>query len=59
MIFGTDNRHSVEKARRELGFEPEVDLREGIRLAAPWFNAGGMEHPSAVQTSSSAALVGA
>src|SRR5215469_11204043 len=32
MMFGTDNRHSIEKARRELGFEPEVGLREGIRL---------------------------
>ncbi|HLZ80895.1 MAG TPA: NAD-dependent epimerase/dehydratase family protein, partial [Ktedonobacteraceae bacterium] len=28
MMFGSDNCHSVEKARRELGFEPKVDLRE-------------------------------
>jgi nucleoside-diphosphate-sugar epimerase len=40
LMFGSDNRHSVEKARRELGYEPKVDLREGIRLAAAWFNAG-------------------
>jgi nucleoside-diphosphate-sugar epimerase len=46
MMFGSDNRHSVEKARRELGFKPEVDLREGIKLAAEWFNAGGMDQPS-------------
>jgi nucleoside-diphosphate-sugar epimerase len=39
MMFGTDNKHSVEKARRELGFEPKVDLRAGIKLAAEWFNA--------------------
>ena len=38
MMFGSDNRHSVEKARRELGFEPKVDLRAGIKLAAEWFN---------------------
>jgi nucleoside-diphosphate-sugar epimerase len=38
MMFGTDNRHSIEKARRELGYEPKVDLREGIQLAAEWFN---------------------
>jgi nucleoside-diphosphate-sugar epimerase len=38
MMFGTDNRHSIEKARRELGYEPKVDLREGIELAAAWFN---------------------
>jgi len=50
-MFGSDNRHSVEKARRELGYEPKVDIREGIRLAATWFNAGGMEQPLAAQTS--------
>ena len=45
MMFGTDNKHSVEKARRELGYEPKVEIREGIRLAAAWFNAGEMEQP--------------
>jgi nucleoside-diphosphate-sugar epimerase len=38
MMFGTDNRHSIEKARMDLGYEPKVDLREGIELAAAWFN---------------------
>ena len=38
MMFGSDNRHSAEKARRELGFEPKVELHEGIELAAEWFN---------------------
>jgi len=56
MMFGTDNRHSVEKARRELGYEPKVDLLEGIKLAAEWFNAGGMAQPSVPQP---AALEGA
>jgi nucleoside-diphosphate-sugar epimerase len=55
MMFGSDNRHSVEKARRELGYEPKVDLREGIQLAAQWFNAGGMEQ----QASHYASLAGA
>jgi nucleoside-diphosphate-sugar epimerase len=59
MIFGSDNRHSVEKARRELGYEPKVDLRTGIQLAAEWFNAGGMEQPSATQASHYAPLAGA
>jgi nucleoside-diphosphate-sugar epimerase len=45
MMFGTDNRHSIDKARGELGYEPKVAIREGIRLAAAWFNAGGMEQP--------------
>jgi nucleoside-diphosphate-sugar epimerase len=36
-LFGTDNRHSIDKARRELGFSPRVDLREGVRRAARWY----------------------
>lgn len=51
MMFGSDTRHSVDKARRELGYEPKVDLREGLKLAAEWFNAGGMELPSVTQAS--------
>jgi nucleoside-diphosphate-sugar epimerase len=58
MMFGSDNRHSVEKARRELGFEPKVDLREGIQLAAEWFNAGGMDQPGPTQTSHDVPLTG-
>jgi nucleoside-diphosphate-sugar epimerase len=59
MMFGTDNHHSIEKARRELGYEPKVDLREGIQLAAEWFNAGGMEQPFTTQASHYAPLAGA
>ena len=36
-LFGTENRHSIEKARRELGYAPQVDLHEGIRLSAAWY----------------------
>ena len=36
-LFGTDNRHSIDKARRELGYAPQVGIREGIRLAASWY----------------------
>jgi nucleoside-diphosphate-sugar epimerase len=59
MMFGTDNRHSIEKARRELGYEPKVDLRDGIQLAAEWFNAGGMEQSFTTQASHYALLAGA
>lgn len=59
LMFGSDNRHSVEKARRELGFEPKVDLREGILLAAEWFNAGDMNQPFVTQASQNAPLAGA
>jgi dTDP-D-glucose 4,6-dehydratase len=58
-MFGSDNRHSIEKARRELGFEPKVPLREGIKLSAEWFNAGGMDQPSVTQASQNAPLAGA
>lgn len=59
LMFGSDNRHSVEKARCELGFEPKVELYEGIKLSAAWFNAGGMEQPSVTQASQNAPLAGA
>ena len=36
-LFGTDNRHAIDKARRELGYRPLVSLPEGISLAAEWF----------------------
>jgi nucleoside-diphosphate-sugar epimerase len=45
LMFGSDNRHSIEKARRELGYEPRIDLRAGIHLAAVWFNASEMNGP--------------
>jgi 2-alkyl-3-oxoalkanoate reductase len=36
-LFGTDNRHAIDKAERELGYTPQVPLTEGIRLAAAWY----------------------
>jgi nucleoside-diphosphate-sugar epimerase len=36
-LFGTDNRHTIDKAGRELGYTPQVSLTEGIRLAAAWY----------------------
>lgn len=58
MMFGSDNKHSIEKARQELGYEPAVDLRDGLRLTAAWFNAGGMEQPQITQASQYAPLQG-
>ena len=34
---GTDNRHSIDKARTELGYAPQVSIREGIQLACNWY----------------------
>jgi nucleoside-diphosphate-sugar epimerase len=36
-LFGTDNRHAIDKARRELGYRPWVALREGVYLASTWY----------------------
>ncbi|HEX5303346.1 MAG TPA: NAD-dependent epimerase/dehydratase family protein [Streptosporangiaceae bacterium] len=36
-FFGADNRYSIGKARRELGYAPQVDLRDGIRITARWY----------------------
>jgi nucleoside-diphosphate-sugar epimerase len=36
-LFGTDNRHAIEKARHELGYAPRVALRDGVRLSATWY----------------------
>jgi nucleoside-diphosphate-sugar epimerase len=33
-VFGTSNRHSIDKARALLGYAPRVPLPEGIKLAA-------------------------
>jgi nucleoside-diphosphate-sugar epimerase len=38
-LFGTDNRHAIDKAKRELGYRPWVALREGVSLAASWYRA--------------------
>ena len=36
-LFGTDNRHGIDKARHELGYTPQVEVNEGVRLAAVWY----------------------
>lgn len=36
-LFGTENRHAIDKARDELGYEPRVSLGDGVRLAANWY----------------------
>ena len=48
-LFGSDNQHSSDKARVELGYRPRVALREGVRLAARWYlqrhTSGAMQAP--------------
>ena len=36
-FFGTDNRYAIDKARRELGYSPQVGLRDAVRITAAWY----------------------
>ena len=36
-LYGTDNRHSIDKARTELGYTPQVSISEGVQLACAWY----------------------
>jgi nucleoside-diphosphate-sugar epimerase len=37
MIFGTENRLAIDKARRELAYRPRISLLDGVRLTAAWY----------------------
>jgi nucleoside-diphosphate-sugar epimerase len=49
-LFGTDNRHAIDKAGRELGYTPQVPLTEGIRLAAAWYKQVASAHGHAPES---------
>jgi nucleoside-diphosphate-sugar epimerase len=40
-LFSTDQGFSIEKARRELGYEPDVAQDEGMRLVEDWLRQAG------------------
>jgi nucleoside-diphosphate-sugar epimerase len=40
-FFTKDRAFSTAKARRELGYEPRVDLEEGLRLTFEWYRSAG------------------
>ena len=43
MDFFTKNREfSIEKARRVLGFEPRIGVREGMAMTAQWYRSHGL-----------------
>jgi nucleoside-diphosphate-sugar epimerase len=44
-LYGADNVFAIDKARRELGYEPRVSLGQGIRAASGWYRglSGGAE----------------
>ncbi|MFL5841160.1 MAG: NAD-dependent epimerase/dehydratase family protein [Thermoleophilaceae bacterium] len=43
-LLGGENRLNVARAREELGFEPQVDLAEGIRRSVAWYR--GADEPA-------------
>ena len=36
-LYGADNRLSIDKARRELGYAPKVSLMQAIRITSSWY----------------------
>lgn len=53
VLYGTDNRHSIEKARTELGYTPQTSVREGIRLACAWYREHSIPQVASIGTSRS------
>ena len=41
-FFRKDRAFTIEKARRELGFNPKVDLKTGLKRTAEWYEAQGL-----------------
>ena len=41
-FFTHDRAFSIEKAQRLLGYEPQVDLEQGIRATARWYESQGL-----------------
>lgn len=41
-FFRNNRAFSIEKARRVLGYEPEVDTREGLRRTIAWYRDEGL-----------------
>ena len=39
-LIGRSTRYSVERARRELGWQPQVGVHEGVRRTLEWFKLG-------------------
>lgn len=36
-LIGRSTQYSIEKARTQLGWKPEIDIREGVRRTLEWF----------------------
>jgi nucleoside-diphosphate-sugar epimerase len=45
-FFGLDNRYSFGRARRELGYSPQVPVADGVHLTAAWYREHEAERPA-------------
>jgi nucleoside-diphosphate-sugar epimerase len=54
-FLGKDSRCAIDKARRELGYDPQVDLHEGVRRTASWWLTGDRGFPAQLPSISYAA----
>lgn len=54
-FLGLNLHFSVEKARRELGYEPEPALEKGLREAVAWYRRQQFASPAAAITETSSA----
>jgi nucleoside-diphosphate-sugar epimerase len=42
-LLGAENRFDISRARRELGFCPQVPLAEGVRRSIAWYRTTSQE----------------
>jgi 2-alkyl-3-oxoalkanoate reductase len=47
-FFGTENRYAFGKAKRELGYSPQVPVADGVRLTAAWYREREAGRPARV-----------
>jgi nucleoside-diphosphate-sugar epimerase len=45
-LYGADNRMSIEKARRELGYSPAVPVASAVRAACLWYQGASTPAPA-------------
>jgi nucleoside-diphosphate-sugar epimerase len=51
-LLGGDQRFSIDRARHELGYVPEVDVKQGVTAGVQWYLSNlRQEQPSAALTS--------
>jgi nucleoside-diphosphate-sugar epimerase len=36
-MLGGDNRFDIARAREELGFEPRIEMADGVRQTVAWY----------------------